>query len=38
VIALAAGLAGNFTPLALLNPTYLRASEAELAKRRRETV
>ena len=36
VIALAAARQGNFTPLALLNPTYLRASEAELAKRRRE--
>lgn len=38
VIALDAALNGRFTPLALLNPTYLRASEAELAKRRRETV
>jgi len=37
VLALAAARAGNFTPLALLNPTYLRASEAELAKRQRET-
>jgi len=36
VIALQAALAGEFIPLALLNPTYLRASEAELAKRRRE--
>jgi len=38
VIALQAALNGDFIPLALLNPTYLRASEAELAKRRRETV
>lgn len=38
VIALAAALKGEFTPLAQLNPTYLRASEAELAKRRRESV
>ena len=38
VIALQAGLREEFTPLALLNPTYLRASEAELAKRRRESV
>jgi tRNA threonylcarbamoyladenosine biosynthesis protein TsaB len=38
VIALAAALKGEFTPLAQLNPTYLRASEAELAKRRREAV
>jgi tRNA threonylcarbamoyladenosine biosynthesis protein TsaB len=38
VIALDAALKGNFTPLALLNPTYLRASEAELAKRRRESL
>lgn len=38
VIALDAALKGEFTPLALLNPTYLRASEAELAKRRREAV
>jgi tRNA threonylcarbamoyladenosine biosynthesis protein TsaB len=37
VIALDAALNGNFTPLALLNPTYLRASEAELAKRRRDS-
>jgi len=37
VIALDAALKGNFTPLALLNPTYLRASEAELAKRRRDS-
>lgn len=37
VIALHAALEGNFTPLALLNPTYLRASEAELAKRKRES-
>ena len=38
VIALDAALKGAFTPLALLNPTYLRASEAELAKRRREAI
>jgi tRNA threonylcarbamoyladenosine biosynthesis protein TsaB len=38
VIARAAASQGNFTPLALLNPTYLRASEAELAKRRRESL
>jgi tRNA threonylcarbamoyladenosine biosynthesis protein TsaB len=38
VIALDAALKGNFTPLAQLNPTYLRASEAELAKRRRESL
>jgi tRNA threonylcarbamoyladenosine biosynthesis protein TsaB len=37
VIALDAARKGNFTPLALLNPTYLRASEAELAKRRRDS-
>jgi tRNA threonylcarbamoyladenosine biosynthesis protein TsaB len=36
VIALDAALKGSFTPLPILNPTYLRASEAELAKRRRE--
>jgi tRNA threonylcarbamoyladenosine biosynthesis protein TsaB len=36
VIALHAALQENFTPLALLNPVYLRASEAEMAKRRRE--
>jgi tRNA threonylcarbamoyladenosine biosynthesis protein TsaB len=36
VIALDAALNGRFTPLPLLNPSYLRASEAELAKRRRE--
>ncbi|GFO55476.1 tRNA (adenosine(37)-N6)-threonylcarbamoyltransferase complex dimerization subunit type 1 TsaB [Geomonas sp. Red276] len=36
VIALDKGLRGEFTPLALLNPTYLRASEAEIAKRKRE--
>jgi tRNA threonylcarbamoyladenosine biosynthesis protein TsaB len=36
VIALHAALQENFTPLALLNPIYLRASEAEMAKRRRE--
>jgi tRNA threonylcarbamoyladenosine biosynthesis protein TsaB len=36
VIALAAALKGEFTPLPLLNPTYLRASEAEIAKMRRE--
>ena len=36
VLALAAALEGKFIPLPLLNPTYLRASEAELAKRRRQ--
>ena len=36
VIALDAAMSGNFIPLPLLNPTYLRASEAELAKRRRD--
>jgi tRNA threonylcarbamoyladenosine biosynthesis protein TsaB len=36
VIALEAALKGEFTPLALLNPTYLRASEAEIAKRKKE--
>ena len=36
VIALQAALEGRFTPLALLNPTYLRVSEAEMAKRRRD--
>ncbi|WP_041262772.1 tRNA (adenosine(37)-N6)-threonylcarbamoyltransferase complex dimerization subunit type 1 TsaB [Citrifermentans bemidjiense] len=36
VIAHEAALSGKFTPLALLNPTYLRASEAEIAKRRRD--
>ena len=35
-LALQAGLEGRFIPLALLNPTYLRASEAEIAKRRRD--
>jgi len=35
-IALRAAQAGDFTPLALLNPAYLRASEAEIAKRRKE--
>jgi len=38
VIALDAALRGEFTPLCLLNPTYLRASEAELAKRRKESL
>ena len=38
VIALDGALGGNFTPLAQLNPVYLRASEAELAKRRRESI
>ena len=38
VITLDAALKGDFTPLALLNPTYLRASEAEVAKRRRESL
>jgi tRNA threonylcarbamoyladenosine biosynthesis protein TsaB len=37
VIALHAALLQNFTPLAELNPTYLRASEAELARRQRES-
>ena len=36
VLALHAALEGEFIPLAQLNPAYLRASEAELAKRRRE--
>jgi tRNA threonylcarbamoyladenosine biosynthesis protein TsaB len=36
VLALQAALDGNFIPLALLNPSYLRASEAEVAKRKRE--
>ena len=36
VIALDAAMKGKFIPLALLNPTYLRASEAEVARRRRE--
>jgi tRNA threonylcarbamoyladenosine biosynthesis protein TsaB len=36
VLALQAARDANFIPLALLNPTYLRASEAEMAKRRRE--
>ena len=35
-VALTDALAGRFVPLALLNPSYLRASEAELAKRRRD--
>lgn len=38
VIALDRALKGEFTPLALLNPTYLRASEAEIAKQRREAL
>ena len=38
VIALDAARKGNFTPLALLNPTYLRASEAEVAKLRRDAL
>jgi tRNA threonylcarbamoyladenosine biosynthesis protein TsaB len=38
VIALHAAQNGEFTSLAQLNPTYLRASEAELAKRRRESI
>jgi tRNA threonylcarbamoyladenosine biosynthesis protein TsaB len=38
VIALDKALRGDFTPLALLNPIYLRASEAELAKRRRDAI
>ncbi|HJV34112.1 tRNA (adenosine(37)-N6)-threonylcarbamoyltransferase complex dimerization subunit type 1 TsaB [Geomonas sp.] len=36
VIALESALKGEFTPLALLNPTYLRASEAEIAKRKKD--
>ncbi|MCM0084290.1 tRNA (adenosine(37)-N6)-threonylcarbamoyltransferase complex dimerization subunit type 1 TsaB [Geomonas sp. Red32] len=36
LIALEKGLRGEFTPLALLNPAYLRASEAEIAKRKRD--
>jgi len=36
VLALQAALEGSFIPLAQLNPAYLRASEAELAKRRRD--
>jgi tRNA threonylcarbamoyladenosine biosynthesis protein TsaB len=36
VLALHAALEQRFIPLAQLNPAYLRASEAELAKRRRE--
>lgn len=36
-IALDLLLRGGSTPLARLNPTYLRASEAELAKLRRQT-
>lgn len=35
-LALEAARRGDFIPLALLNPSYLRASEAEIAKRRRE--
>jgi tRNA threonylcarbamoyladenosine biosynthesis protein TsaB len=38
VIAREAAREGKFTPLALLNPTYLRASEAEIAKRKRESL
>ena len=37
VLALDAARKGNFTPLPFLNPTYLRASEAELAKLRRQS-
>jgi tRNA threonylcarbamoyladenosine biosynthesis protein TsaB len=36
VIALDKAIKGDFTPLPLLSPSYLRASEAEIAKRRRE--
>jgi tRNA threonylcarbamoyladenosine biosynthesis protein TsaB len=36
VIALDKSIKGDFTPLPLLSPSYLRASEAEIAKRRRE--
>ena len=36
VLAQRAALEGDFIPLPLLNPSYLRASEAEIAKRRRE--
>lgn len=38
VIARDAAAQGRFTPLPLLNPTYLRASEAEIAKRRRDSL
>lgn len=38
VIAHEKALKGDFLPLALLNPTYLRASEAEIAKRKRESL
>ena len=38
VLAHAAAREGKFTPLPLLNPTYLRASEAEIAKRKRESL
>lgn len=38
VIAREAAREGKFTPLARLNPTYLRASEAEIAKRKRESL
>lgn len=38
VLAREGAAKGNFVPLALLNPTYLRASEAEIAKRRRESL
>lgn len=36
LLAHEAALAGSFIPLPLLNPTYLRLSEAEVAKKRRE--
>lgn len=35
-LALDAGKRGDFIPLALLNPAYLRASEAEIARRRKQ--
>ncbi|QWV98884.1 tRNA (adenosine(37)-N6)-threonylcarbamoyltransferase complex dimerization subunit type 1 TsaB [Geomonas nitrogeniifigens] len=38
VIAREAAREGKFTPLAQLNPTYLRASEAEIAKRKRDSL
>lgn len=38
VLAREAARAGKFTPLAQLNPVYLRASEAEIAKRKRESL
>lgn len=38
VLAREAAREGKFTPLVELNPTYLRASEAEIAKRKRESL